>query len=195
MCGKEQQVQVIITKHKSTLEKTMNKIVNLDSTEKKEYLGYLLILYFLTAIILGVVLFFKVINPFKMISDEEREILRQASIYEEKQSKAVVMYDEIMEKVATLKKTPESAVLKADIEKQIKLLGSFNDGLPNGDVRNISFQQMATFLQRYYEDAMIMQKTVGNYTVIETQLNECRMGLNRNEDNLNQIRAAQITGE
>ena len=173
----------------------MNKIVNLDSTEKKEYLGYLLILYFLTAIILGVVLFFKVINPFKMISDEEREILRQASIYEEKQSKAVVMYDEIMEKVATLKKTPESAVLKADIEKQIKLLGSFNDGLPNGDVRNISFQQMATFLQRYYEDAMIMQKTVGNYTVIETQLNECRMGLNRNEDNLNQIRAAQITGE
>lgn len=171
--------------------KIMKRVINLSATEKKEYLGYLLILYILTAVILGTILFFKVINPFKMITDEEREILRQSSIYEEKQQKAVGLYDEIMEKVGTLKKTPESAVLKADIEKQIRLLKSFDDGLPKSDVRNISFHQMATFLQRYYEDVMIMQKTIGNYTVIETQLNECRMGL---DEEIKKIRDAQNTG-
>lgn len=173
----------------------MKAISNLSTKERREYFGYLLIIFLAVAGLLGWLLFYKVSNPFRMLTDAEKEILRQKSFFEQKQEAAVAKYDSIMQKIEAFRSTPGSAVAKSDIENEIRVLESYYDQLPNRDIRSISFEQMASFLQRYYEDVMVLQKSLGNAQVFQTELNECQAGLDKKSDNLNQIRAAQRVGQ
>ena len=168
---------------------------HLSTKERREYFGYLLIIFLVITGLLGWLLFYRVSNPFKMLTDAEKEILNQKSFFEHRQETAVARYDSIMKKIDAFRSTPNSAVAKSDIENEIRVLNSYYDRAPNRDIRSISFEQMASFLQRYYEDVMVLQKSTGNAQVFQKQLDECRMGLDKNTNNLNQIRAAQRIGQ
>ncbi len=159
--------------------------------EKRHYLGYLLAMYIGAAVLLTWIIFMGVANPFAPVTAAEREQLKQARLYELKQSQALLLYDSVMTKIATLKSSPGNAVLESDIENQINYLNSLYDGLPNQDMRTQGFHQLALYLQRHYQDVLILRKKADNVLIFQNQLNDCMIGFKQNEDYMNQMRAAQ----
>lgn len=159
--------------------------------EKRHYLGYLIVLYLGAGILFSWILFMGVANPFASATDTEREQLKQARLFDAKQEQSLRIYDTLMRKIAVLKSSPGDQVLEADIENQINYLNSLNDGLPNQDMRTISFYQMAKYLKRHYGNAKIVRKKADNIQIFQNQLNDCRIGYQQTEQYMNQIKAAQ----
>jgi hypothetical protein len=169
----------------------MQGTTNLTTKERREYFGYLLLLFVFISGGLGWLLFYGVSNPFKTISEADKAVLKEGKLFEERQKKSLSLYDTIFYKVNTYKSAP-SNVLEADIKTDIKKLNSYYDVRnPDADPRSICFQQMATFLEMYFGDAMNLHKSVANNQLFQKQLNDCMMGLGKVEE---QIRAANPTG-
>jgi hypothetical protein len=169
----------------------MQGITNLTTKERREYFGYLLLLFIFISSLLGVLLFYGVSNPFKTISEADRAILDQGKLFEVNQKKSLALYDTIFSKVNAFKTAP-SNVLECDIKNDIKKLNSFyNAGNAIADSRSICFQQMGTFMEMYLGDAMNLHKSIANNQLFQKQLNDCMMGLGKVEE---QIRAANPTG-
>jgi hypothetical protein len=169
----------------------MQGTTNLTTKERREYFGYLLLLFVFISLGLGWLLFYGVSNPFKTISDADKAVLKQGKLFEEKQKKSLALYDTIFYKVNVYKGAP-SNVLEADIKNDIKILNSYYDTKnPDADPRSICFQQMGTFLEMYLGDAMNLHKSIANNQLFQKQLNDCMMGLGKVEE---QIRAANPTG-
>jgi len=142
------------------MQNTTNLTGNLTRKERREYFWYLLFLFVLISAFLGWMLFYGVSNPFKVISDADREVLRQGKLFEEKQKKSLPLYDTILYKVNVYRAAPTN-VLEADIKNDIRTLNSYyNAGNPDADPRSICFQQMGTFLEMYLGDAMNMHKAL-----------------------------------
>ncbi|RYZ39175.1 MAG: hypothetical protein EOP49_30420 [Sphingobacteriales bacterium] len=169
----------------------MEETIKMSRIEKRHYLGYLVAMYVVGTALLTGIIFWGVANPFSPISASDREQLRQARIFEGQQQQAVQIYDSVMAKVRVLKTSPGNAVLESDIENQINYLNSMYDGVPNKDMRTFSFYQMALYLQRHYQDALILRKKADNIRIFQNQLNECMIGYKQNEDYMNRMRAAQ----
>ncbi len=169
----------------------MEESIKMSRKEKRHYLGYLIAMYAVGSIILVLIIFSGVANPFSQVSAEEREQLKQAHYFELQQQQAVQIYDSVMQKIIALKASTGSAILESDIENQINYLNSFYDGTPNRDMRTIGFHQMALYLQRHYQDALILRKKEDNIRIFQNQLNDCMIGYKQNEDYMNQMRAAQ----
>jgi hypothetical protein len=169
----------------------MEESIKMSRKEKRHYLGYLIAMYSIGTIILVLILFSSVASPFSQVSAAEREQLKQARLFEEQQQQAIGIYDSVMAKVNTLKSSTGNAVLESDIENQINYLNSFYTGAPNTDMRTIGFHQMALYLQRHYQDALILRKKADNIRIFQNQLNDCMIGYKQSEAYMNQMRAAQ----
>lgn len=169
----------------------MEETIKMSRKEKRHYLWYLLALYIGSAALLSWIIFMGVASPFATITDQEREQLKQAKIFEQKQHEAVRAYDTVMQSVSMLKTNPANQVLTSDIDHNINYVNSLNDGLPNSDIRSFGFYQMARYLKLHYERALTLRKTAENIQLFEKQLNDCRIGYEQNEQYMNQIRAAQ----
>lgn len=169
----------------------MEETIKISRKEKRHYLGYLIVLYLGAAILFSWILFMGVANPFSSATDAEREQLKQARLYDDKQVESLGIYDTVMRKIAVLKNSPGDQVLEADIENKINYLNSLNDGLPNQDMRSISFYQMAKYLKKHYGNAKIVRKKADNIQIFQSQLDQCSMSYNQTEQYMNQIKAAQ----
>ena len=159
--------------------------------EKRHYLGYLVLMFLGASALLVWIVFSGVANPFSPISEAEREQLRQARLFERQQAEAVRIYDTVMTRINVLKANPGDEVLETDIKNQISYLNSLYDGQPNRDMRTLSFHQMALFLLRHFEKALIFNRKTDNIRIFQNQLNDCMIGYKQNEDYMNQMRAAQ----
>lgn len=169
----------------------MQTTTHLTSKEKREYFGYLLLLFVFISAALGCLLFYGVSNPFKTISEADKQVLEQGKIFEDKQKMALPLYDSIFNKINAIK-TSRNNVLEADINEEIRKMNSYYvGGNTEADPRSISFRSMGTFLQMYLEDAVKLHTSIGNNQMYEKQLGDCKMGLGRTED---QIRALNPTG-
>lgn len=162
---------------------------NLTTSERRQYLGYLLVLFLIIAALLGWLLFSGVSNPFHMTRDSEMAFLKQKHLFESNQTKAVQLYDATTEKIDQYRTSP-SNVLEADIKADIKILNDLYDTSASSDSRSIAFQQMAAFLEMHLTDAMNLHKGLSNAGWFQKQLADCRMGLDRSGE---QIRAATST--
>ncbi|WP_118975073.1 type VI secretion system TssO [Taibaiella koreensis] len=169
----------------------MEETIKMSRKEKRHYLWYLIALYIGSAAIFSWIIFLGVPNPFSSISNQEREQLNQAKIFEARQIEALQIYDTVMQKVTALKSNPGNQIVEADIEQRINYLNSLNDGLPNRDMRTYGFYQMAKYLNNHFQNAKILRKKSENIQLFEKQLSDCRIGYQQNEQYMNQIRAAQ----
>lgn len=163
---------------------------NLSGKERREYFWYLLFLFVFVSGILTYLLLYKSTNPFNVLSVAERDILRQRTIFENKQKVSLFLYDTVMQKIKTYKSSPGN-VLEAEINNDIKTMNSFYDPSPNSDSRNICFQKMATFLEMHFTDVINLHKSTSNSQFFQKQLDDCRMGIPKNTL---PIRAANPTG-
>lgn len=167
----------------------MKEAINLTTSEKRQYFGYLLLLFAIISLLLGWLLFAGVRNPFKMLNKTDMAFLQQKQIFEKKQDKALVLYDSTVSKIDMYRNSP-SNVLEADIKADIRVINELYDTSAHSDSRNICFQQMGAFLEMYFTDAMNLHKTLANTGLFQKQLADCRMGLDKSGD---QIRAAVPT--
>ena len=163
---------------------------NLTTKERREYFWYLLLLFLVSTVLLTWLLLYKSTNPFHILSQEEKAILKQRTVFENKQQKALALYDTTMQNIKDYK-TSHSNILEAEIKNDIRMINGFYDKDANADARNICFQKMATFLEMHFTDIISLQKSVSNNKLFQKQLDDCRMGLDKD---IPQIRAANPTG-
>lgn len=169
------------------MEKRLNTgmKVSITKRERRIYFFNLLAIY---VIAMGVLVFLLFQSSFLAPSaDDEvsKRRLEEGKAYLKQQKEAAQFMDLIASRISQMNGNTRQVFLERDVQHSIKNLRRYYDPNSN-DLRQVTFDQAATFLTIQFEDKLILAKTNGNLQLFEKQLGDCEIGFKQKQDLLNQ---------